>query len=1185
MPTFFDFTYNLNTQESQNEVLNALGKARVKPFEPKSYFFTESSLPEQTLINGAYGPENGNSTTRFNITTQLNLTDKKAYAVTSGQVLIFPQNGSEDKVNVFIKPIKNIDIGVPIKYFVYRGLKKELFIDENNNILEYNEQTNTPFMVKVWTDLKNLNDLSDPLPDIPARLFGFSETDTPETRVDFKFFNVYDEETTDENKIYNLPIIEAGHYFGQFADNESGFEIVLNNDGFYYQERSDTGFIFDMSYARASRVVLDIADIASNPDISEKIYRENVQNFLDPAAFYGAHITEKNNGEVKITEPFQKFKTKADIFTNIISKFYNKHKFYLYIQGNRGRSFNFDGSLGTDPMKMEISGNVSPGAYQTYEWPIIISEIEQTHSNDESDDKKAINNFTFQLKFGTVGKKSILYNTYGNCANAEIEGNFLTSDALVDQENIATQEYTNSVDYNITNTYGIGGNTSLTTKSIASFVFLNYEEQKEIQYFNDFFGPIDIRPLIKPTITDASNIFQKTFRENSRIQYWGLDNYSRFQFGMFNSGLFAPPNSSDPPLDTLTRLYVLKKLNPTNSSDREFNSYIPQFPSHGIANNSDEYGAYIYGDKNYKVWKGKIKDGNEIIESLKLINFEAEGNVTSFINFGLTEVEFNKLIYDNEEVTSSNHIPSDATNLFFYLAPYSVVETTGTEFLRYNIGIKFDLPDGSSDIVFPSVENTVYVYTLDNHYFFTKNFSERFEFSEKFSEVEINFRPRHNFSGDPYNGEFGFDWMRLGDSLLDLDHPYKTAIVSGYEERFGTDTNTEFDTEKKAYRALKKEYINLPLFRPDNLILNPEPDDDLRDDDNLYYLPYLNLYPETAIGTPNPPCEAKLYANVHIRSVVKVLEYELVYNKNLFTVDMNIDEFPIQGKDKEHDVKVNIKCIREFDKDHYIKIFARTQVADQIPETKFAGIIKVCKNTWITDRRQFPTVLVKVRTNVLLQTDTDRIGIINDTTCPNETANLSKGLYQSLIYTNPVITEIDLSNNNKFHVGKPGSYINVNEEILPHANNNNLQSDLRKVLEIQKGKKYNNYFKIFVFDLLTPLIDGGRTIGNVDGIGVHSVNLYRERDNTTMVHEVLHGLGLLHTHKERIHNTNPSEFYPVTNPDVKYVFHHAQADGGAYSNLATDNIMSYNGAMRKTTWKWQWKKMKSNIEQNVYKSK
>jgi len=48
---------NLNTQESQNEILNAMGKARVKPFEPKSYFFTESSLPEQTLINGAYGPE------------------------------------------------------------------------------------------------------------------------------------------------------------------------------------------------------------------------------------------------------------------------------------------------------------------------------------------------------------------------------------------------------------------------------------------------------------------------------------------------------------------------------------------------------------------------------------------------------------------------------------------------------------------------------------------------------------------------------------------------------------------------------------------------------------------------------------------------------------------------------------------------------------------------------------------------------------------------------------------------------------------------------------------------------------------------------------------------------------------------------------------------------------------------
>ena len=119
----FDFTYTLTPQSEENEVLNTLGKGRIKEYEPKSYFFTESTLTAQADSQGAYGPVDEN---KFNITTQFQLADKKAYAVTSGQVLIVPQTGTgnESKVNVFIKPLKHIDVGVPIKYYVYRGLKK-----------------------------------------------------------------------------------------------------------------------------------------------------------------------------------------------------------------------------------------------------------------------------------------------------------------------------------------------------------------------------------------------------------------------------------------------------------------------------------------------------------------------------------------------------------------------------------------------------------------------------------------------------------------------------------------------------------------------------------------------------------------------------------------------------------------------------------------------------------------------------------------------------------------------------------------------------------------------------------------------------------------------------------------------------------------------------------------------------
>jgi len=113
MLTTFDFTYTLNTQAAENEVLNALGKNRGKAFEPKSYFFTESTIGVQSTSNISYGPDGGNSSTKFNITTQFELENKKAYAETGGQVLIVPAEG--DKVNVFIKPLKNIDVGVDMQ--------------------------------------------------------------------------------------------------------------------------------------------------------------------------------------------------------------------------------------------------------------------------------------------------------------------------------------------------------------------------------------------------------------------------------------------------------------------------------------------------------------------------------------------------------------------------------------------------------------------------------------------------------------------------------------------------------------------------------------------------------------------------------------------------------------------------------------------------------------------------------------------------------------------------------------------------------------------------------------------------------------------------------------------------------------------------------------------------------------
>lgn len=67
-----------------------------------------------------------------------------------------------------------------------------------------------------------------------------------------------------------------------------------------------------------------------------------------------------------------------------------------------------------------------------------------------------------------------------------------------------------------------------------------------------------------------------------------------------------------------------------------------------------------------------------------------------------------------------------------------------------------------------------------------------------------------------------------------------------------------------------------------------------------------------------------------------------------------------------------------------------------------------------------------------------------------------------------------------------------------------------------------------------------------------------------MSHEALHGLNLYHTHRDST---------PLDHKNIKYIYPHANANPAN----ATDNIMSYNGIKRKSSWIWQWKIIKNNI--------
>jgi hypothetical protein len=199
----------------------------------------------------------------------------------------------------------------------------------------------------------------------------------------------------------------------------------------------------------------------------------------------------------------------------------------------------------------------------------------------------------------------------------------------------------------------------------------------------------------------------------------------------------------------------------------------------------------------------------------------------------------------------------------------------------------------------------------------------------------------------------------------------------------------------------------------------------------------------------------------------------------------------------------------------------------------------------------------------------------------NEKKYLSNGLHQSFVYADIEEVILPLDNDPKFKVGIGNKYIGDDKGIKWFEKD--IHEYLKKEL-ISRDSKFKNYCICFAFDVDSAAdSDGGKVYGQVQDVGIQVVIVYKERGETTLTHETLHGLGIYHTHRE-VSSGQPTE--PVVSPDAKFVYRHADY----LTNLtppenilkATDNFMSYNRNNRKITWHWQWKIIRNNIKKYTY---
>ena len=475
------------------------------------------------------------------------------------------------------------------------------------------------------------------------------------------------------------------------------------------------------------------------------------------------------------------------------------------------------------------------------------------------------------------------------------------------------------------------------------------------------------------------------------------------------------------------------------------------------------------------------------------------------------------------------------------------------------------------------------------------------EEKERMALATVEFRP-----DTAYNGEFGFDWLRVkgdpvpkqvqdkdsggssqprsgkngksdksGEPARPVETSYKEIILGGF-----CDGKRNL-TKDEAYERLKKEYRQVPItFR--------------KGEGSTYFVPYLNLYSEECVkemldleGVPKPCYKATLRVLVDINEEVDRLEFD--YDKDIFEIDRTTltDKEKTQGKTESKDKTIEITCKKSFGDENkgVIRVFAYPNgcadkpMAEQVRLRSLAGKIMVGVNDEKA-QKNMKFVLVRVKTIIGRKEQEgdfsfEHLHLLSNTlhqmyinpmfeqyaeekegenplkSCSKQdpmTLDLTQGPYAEEFAKYATCDGIDVS---QIHENAEGKESMANQ----HPSTENLACFLRRIF-LKQFPQYANCFTIFsLFDNGIKRIAGfcEMTPDPKTGELTHykkNVVLFGDRRPSTLCHEVMHGLGLRHTHFDD---------ETILKEEKMYVF----------EKYTTDNIMSY-ASSRKTTWNWQW---------------
>src|SRR5690554_3901278 len=327
----------------------------------------------------AFGPVGSNSTSQFRVTSLhkgvLNgsvRTNPVAYSICSGRVRVQQDNTNPDLINLVLAPNSDLINGLPIKYFIYRGIRRDSLVDSNNNLLP-GELTNL-----LLNDDNPDNNTSDAL-GLAFKPAADNPSDPNFIREDNDSIDTLFFETT---TLKALSVNRAGLKFGLFHGDHFGVEIVI--DSCWEDTIINILRNIDISSSEAKGNYIDVP--SSSNSIQARAIRERVYMYMDIAAFLGLCNPKDISYAVSNSQNSLTISDYQNLYDVILAKLHNRHKIYIDIRNENDLSYNYydiynSGEIIVVPdntdlkwrnkINTEIDLNQN-NSYLTYEWPIKI---------------------------------------------------------------------------------------------------------------------------------------------------------------------------------------------------------------------------------------------------------------------------------------------------------------------------------------------------------------------------------------------------------------------------------------------------------------------------------------------------------------------------------------------------------------------------------------------------------------------------------------------------------------------------------------------------------------------------------------------------------------------------------------------------------------------------------------------